>query len=125
MLKVCVLAMAGVFSALIIKKDKPEFATLIILLTSFFIAMKVLEIIQGFVNEISGWTSIIGENQEYINIMLKLIGITYICDFSANMCRDSGHGALGNHIELFGKISIMAAGFPVIKTLLELLENLV
>lgn len=125
MLKVCVLAMAGVFSALIIKKDKPEFANLIILLTSFFIAMKVLEIIQGVVNEISGWTSIIGENQEYINIMLKLIGITYICDFSSNMCRDSGHGALGNHIELFGKISIMAAGFPVIRTLLELLEGLV
>ena len=125
MIKVCVLAMAGLFSALIIKKDKPEFATLIILLTSFFIAIKVLEIIQGFINEIAGWTRIIGENQVYINLMLKLIGITYICDFSANMCKDAGHGALGNHIELFGKISIMAVGFPVIKTLLELLENLI
>ena len=125
LLQVCVLAMAGVFSALIIKKDKPEFATLIILLTSFFIAMKVLGIMEGLVKEIDGWTGILSENVIYIKLMLKLIGITYICDFAANLCRDSGHGSLGNHIELFGKISIMAAGFPVIKTLLDMLEGII
>lgn len=36
MIQVCVLAMAGLFAVLIIRKDKPEFATLIILLVSFY-----------------------------------------------------------------------------------------
>ena len=36
LLQVCVLIMAGLFAALVVRKDKPEYATLIILLTSFF-----------------------------------------------------------------------------------------
>ena len=32
MIQICVLAIAGLFAALIIKKDKPEFAVLIIML---------------------------------------------------------------------------------------------
>lgn len=124
MLQVCVLAMAGLFAALIIKKDKPEYATLIILLTAFAIAMKVFGVMNGIVEEMENWRGILSENVLYINLLIKLIGITYICEFAANLCRDNGYSALSNHIELFGKMTIMAAGFPIIKTMFELLEEI-
>ena len=44
MIQICVLAIAGLFAALIIKKDKPEFAVLIIMLVSFFIAIRILTV---------------------------------------------------------------------------------
>lgn len=123
MLQICILAMAGLFAALVIKKDKPEYATLIILLTGFLIAMQVLGIMDKIVEEINGWQGILRDNVLYINLLLKLIGITYICEFAANLCRDSGYSTLSNHIELFGKVTIMIAGFPVIKTMIEMLEE--
>lgn len=124
MLQVCVLALAGLFAAIIIRKDKPEFATLIIILVSFFIAIRVLGVMGKAVEELKNWESILGGNAAYISLLLKIIGVTYICDFAANLCRDSGYSALSNHIELFGKIAIMVAGFPIIRIMLDMLEGI-
>ena len=125
MIQICVLAIAGLFAALIIKKDKPEFAVLIIMLVSFFIAIRILTILGNAVEELESWESILGGNIAYISLLLKIIGITYVCDFAANLCKDSGYAALSNHIELFGKVAIMVAGFPVIKTMLRMLEEII
>ncbi len=123
MIQICVLAIAGLFAALIIKKDKPEFAVLIIMLVSFFIAIRILTIL-GNVEELESWESILGGNIAYISLLLKIIGITYVCDFAANLCKDSGYAALSNHIELFGKVAIMVAGFPVIRIMIDMLEGM-
>ncbi|MCM1184356.1 MAG: stage III sporulation protein AD [Roseburia sp.] len=123
MLRICILAMAGLFAALIVKKDKPEYATLIIMLVGFLIAVRVLGVMEEVVREINGWRVVLSDNVVYINFLLKLIGITYICEFAANLCRDSGYAALSSHIELFGKVTIMIAGFPVIRTMIKMLEE--
>ncbi len=89
MIQICVLAIAGLFAALIIKKDKPEFAVLIIMLVSFFIAIRILTVLGNAVEELESWESILGGNIAYISLLLKIIGITYVCDFAANLCKDS------------------------------------
>lgn len=124
MIQICVLAIAGLFAALIIKKDKPEFAVLIIMLVSFFIAIRILTVLGNAVEELESWESILGGNIAYISLLLKIIGITYVCDFAANLCKDSGYAALSNHIELFGKVAIMVAGFPIIRIMIEMLEGM-
>ena len=124
MLEICVLALAGLFAPIILKKDKPEYATLIIILVSFFIAIRVISVLGKAVEELRNWESILGGNAAYISLLLKLIGITYICEFAANLCKDSGHSALSSHIELFGKIAIMVAGFPVIRIMINMLEGM-
>ncbi|EOS33008.1 MAG: stage III sporulation protein AD [Lachnospiraceae bacterium] len=124
MIQICVLAIAGLFAALIIKKDKPEFAVLIIMLVSFFIAIRILTVLGNAVEELESWESILGGNIAYISLLLKIIGITYVCDFAANLCKDSGYAALSNHIELFGKVAIMVAGFPIIRIMIDMLEGM-
>lgn len=118
------LALAGLFATIIIKKDKPEFAVLIIILVSFIIAIRVMGVLGNAVDELRRWESILGGDAAYISLLLKIIGITYICDFAANLCKDSGYAALSSHIELFGKITIMVAGFPIIRIMLDMLEGI-
>lgn len=124
MLQICVLAIAGLFAALIIKKDKPEYASFIIMLVGFFIAIRVLLIFEGVIEELEGFQELISQNTTYVRLLLKLVGITYVCDFAANLSKDAGHSALANHIELFGKMAIMVAGIPVIKIMIEMLEEI-
>ena len=47
------------------------------------------------------------------------MGITYISDFSANLCRDAGYLAIAGQIEFFGKISILTISTPIILALLD------
>ncbi len=124
MIQICVLAIAGLFAALIIKKDKPEFAVLIIMLVSFLIAIRILTVLGNAMSELESWEEILGGNIAYISLLLKIIGITYVCDFAANLCKDSGYAALSNHIELFGKVAIMVAGFPIIRIMIDMLEGM-
>lgn len=124
MLQVCMIAAAGMFAAIVIRKDRPEYATLIILLVSLLIALKAVGILDAMLEEIRSWGRLLQENVVYVNLLLKLIGITYLCEFAANLCKDAGYTALSSHIELFGKAVIMAAGLPVIKTMIEMIEEM-
>ena len=55
----------------------------------------------------------------WFQILLKVTGITYLADFSSNMCRDAGYSAIAGQIEIFGKISILAISSPIILALVE------
>ena len=124
MIQVCVIAASGMFAAIIIKKDKPEYATLIILLVRFFIALKVTGALNVVLEEIQGWSDLLQENVIYVKVLLKLIGITYLCEFATNICKDAGYSTLSSHVELFGKVMIMLAGLPVVKTMIEMIEGM-
>lgn len=124
MIQVCVMAAAGMFAAIVIRKDKPEYATLIILLVSFFIALKVVGALDSMLEKIQGWSMLLQENVIYVNLLIKLVGITYLCEFAANICKDAGYSTLSSHVELFGKVMIMLAGLPVIKTMMEMIEGM-
>lgn len=123
MIQVCIMAIAGMFAGLILKKDKPEMAAVIILLISLCIGIKVFGVVELLLEEIRDWSSLLAGNDIYIGLLLKMIGITYLCEFASNLCKDNGYSALGNHIELFGKVTIMIAGLPVMKTMLTMIEE--
>ena len=125
MIQVCIMAIAGIFAGLILKKDKPELAAVIIMLISFCIGIRVFGVVEMLIEEIQGWAKLLDGNDVYIGLLLKIIGITYLCEFASNLCKDNGYSALGNHIELFGKVTIMVAGLPVMKTMLSMIEEVI
>ena len=59
-----------------------------------------------------------------VKILVKMIGITYVAEFATGICRDAGFGALGNQIEMFARLSLMAVSVPVLLALLETVEGL-
>ena len=123
MIWICVTASAGLFAALVLKKDKPEYALFVILLTSLLLALRVIGALEIVIEEIQHWNVLLGDKSQYVNLLLKLIGITYLCELAANLCKDAGYGTLSNHIELFGKITIMVSGLPVLKLMIEKLRS--
>ena len=122
MFVVCITASAGLFAALILKKDRPEYAVFVIVLTSLLLALRIMGVLETVMGELQQWDTLLGEKRQYVNLLLKLIGITYLCEFAANLCK--GYGTLSNNIELFGKITIMVSGLPVLKLMIEMLEDM-
>lgn len=71
------------------------------------------------VKEIGSFLQIEGS---YLAVLLKMLGITYVVEFTANICKDSGYQTIASQIQLFGKITILALGMPVLLTLLRTIE---
>ena len=59
----------------------------------------------------------------YFLTLIKMMGITYIGQFSSGICKDAGYQATGVQIELFCRLSVLVLCIPVLMALLETVES--
>lgn len=114
---------AAVLLAVQLKSLKGEYAVYIVMAAGFFIffyGAGQLEAILGTLKRIEGYIKI---NPVYMATLLKMIGITYVAEFAAGICKDAGYGSLGSQIEIFGKLSILGISMPILQALFSTLER--
>lgn len=119
MIKIVCLGLSGVMLGLFLRQLKSPFAEVISLATCLLIIFYSLIKLSGVFGMINTFSSYFEGQKDYFRILLKIIGITYLADFSANICRDAGYSSIAGQIEIFGKISILAISSPIILALLE------
>lgn len=125
MFKVVGIGVSAAVLAVFVKNWKPELAMTISLIASavmFFSAMPYLKSVVTMLRDISAQ---VGIESKYIRLILKLMGIAYIAQFGAELCRDAGETAIASKIEFAGKVIITAISFPVMYKLLELVNDIV
>lgn len=123
-LKVGLLGITGVMLALQFKSNKQEYG--------MYIGFAVCLLIFSFA--VFGMTSLfenmgalqryISQDNTYFRILLKVIGITYICEFASGICRDAGYSSISGQIEIFGKLSVLAAGMPILLAIIESIQEI-
>ena len=124
MLKIAIIGVMAVFLALPLKESKPEISTLIIISGCMLILGCAVSKIAEIIRVITKINKYMGEQSVYLGILFKIISITYIAEFGASLCRDSGYSAIGNQVEFFGKIMILAVSMPIITTLFETISSI-
>ena len=65
------------------------------------------------------------DDMEYITLLMKMIGVTYLSEFSSSICRDAGYSAVAGQIELVGKLTILTIGMPIVLALFELMVAMI
>lgn len=123
MLKIGLVAVAAVFIALPLRKDKGEFTLLIGLVASILIFLYALDKLQMIADFLSGLMDRLPIENSYLAALFKMLGIIYIADFTSNICREAGFGSIGNQIEIFAKLSIVALSIPVLVYLVDVVEG--
>ena len=112
--KIGVLGVAGVMLALQFKSGKAEYGLYIgaaICLVIFTFSLSGLKVLLDRVKELERYLSGSGS---YLGFLFKAVGITYVCEFCASICKDAGYGAVAGQIETFGKLSVLLMGIPVL-----------
>lgn len=112
--KAAFLGMLGVMIAMQFKQSRPEYGTLIVLVLGILIFGLALRQIGAVLTQIERINGYLGDSGKYLVILLKVICITYVCDFAAGICKDSGYSAISGQIELLGKISVLISGLPIL-----------
>lgn len=122
--KVSIIGVIGAILAISIKPVKNDFASYISFGTCIVILFYVVCKLSDLVEQIVYLLSYIDYDGRYINILLKMIGITYIAEFSGSLCKDMGYQALAVQIENFAKLSMLAISVPVIIGLFDIIGKL-
>ena len=58
-----------------------------------------------------------------IKILLKIVGVGYLTEFSAGVLNDFNAGSVADKVSLAGKITVMVMALPIISGLLTLLKQ--
>lgn len=122
--QIAMIALIGVIATQTIKTIKPDFAIYIVLVTViiiFSLAVDKLMAVFAFIEDIYGN---ITYGKTFFPIIIKVLAVAYIADFTAQICKDSGEGAIAGKVELAGKIMIFYLAIPILVAILELINSI-
>ena len=121
--KVSLLGMGGVILCFLLKGTRPEYASFVTMGIGLLILGLAVGKLKYLFESLESLKEILPVSSDNISVLAKMIGITYIGQFSAGICRDAGYQATGAQIELFCKLSILVLGIPVMMALLETIRE--
>jgi stage III sporulation protein AD len=104
-----------------VKQQRPDIALLISLAGGTVILIFVVSSLSVVIETISNLFNKSNMDSVYITTILKVIGIAYLADFGAQLCKDAGESAIAAKIELGGKILILLLAIPILTALMELI----
>ena len=123
MIQVALLGVIGVLFAIQLKQEKSDVAICICIVISLLIFIEIatdLGTIVDTIREIEGYINI---ESSYIVTLIKMLGITYLAEFSSGICKDAGYHSISSQIEMFGKITIVVLSLPILLALLRTLQE--
>ena len=93
------------------------FVCVVILISTFTIFSPVIALIEKLRQ--------MGDiNKDYINVILKIVGIGLLSEVASLVCKDAGNEAIGKTLQVISTVLILVISVPIIEKLLELLNNI-
>lgn len=122
-IKISLLGVCGVVLGFLLKGTGSEYAGFITMGIGIMIMGLAVGKLEYLFQSVSQLKDMLPVSQEYFATLIKMIGVTYIGQFSAGICKDAGHQSTAAQIELFCKLSVMVLSMPVLMALLNMIQE--
>lgn len=122
-IKIGLLGIAAVLLAVQFKTQKPEYSLYIGIGAAVLVFSYTFRFLSQLLSQISTLQGFFDGNGSYLKTLFKIVGITYVCEFSAGICKDAGFSSVAGQIEVMGKLSVMFAGLPILLAVLKQIRN--
>lgn len=122
--KIIAIGLITCVATLIVRPVRADFAIIISIVGGFIIIFLIINYLTGIFDIINQILGISGINSGLYTVLLKIIGIGYLIEFTASICADTGNSSLGDKVLLGGKIIIMVMALPIITTILDIIMEL-
>lgn len=119
MIKIVLIGIAAVFLILLLKSARPEFAMVLSLCACVMVLLCCAGILGGLLGQIKELFTMVQLPGDYVALLMKLLGISYLTESGAALCKDAGQTAIAGQIELAGKLVILSISLPVILNVFE------
>lgn len=123
-LKIVALALTGVLLAALMKSVNKEISIYIVLATVIILFMTVIDRLTDIFRFLESIYDNVTYGKVFFPVILKVLAVAYITDFTAQLCKDAGESTIGAKVELAGKVIIFYLAMPILTAILELIGSL-
>jgi stage III sporulation protein AD len=89
---------------------------------SLGLVLSLAGMVMSYVTELTSATGAL-EGESW-GLLLKALGLAFLTETAASVCRDSGETGLATWVETAGKLEILLLSFPLIRTVLDTVTEL-
>ena len=111
-------------TALIVKQIKPEVSILITITGGIIMILMLVESLTSIFGVFNTIVEKSGLTSGLFTTILKIIGVGYLTEFSANLCKDAGANSIADKILLSGKIIILVFALPIVGNIIDIISGL-
>ena len=122
-LKVIGVAFITAITAIILKGTKPELSFAVTIVGIIILLSFVLDMLRGSMSIFATISQMAGVENGLIKMLLKIVGVGYITEFSAGILNDFGSSSLAEKVTLAGKVTIVLLSMPIVESLLTLMNS--
>lgn len=122
-LKLCMVSLLILASSAVIRQWKSDFLPLIRMGATVLFGVLLIASAEPLLSLITSLANRAGALQ-YIETILKGLGIAVLTQICSDICRDSGETSLAGHIDTVGKLELLLLCVPLIEEILVVAEAL-
>lgn len=123
--KIVAVGIVTAVCAMLLRETKSELALLVTVAGGCIVLLMVLDAFLDVFRTLQTLMERAGIGNRIFSLLVKIIGIGYITDFSAGLVEDTGAKALADKIVLAGKVIIMVLSLPILVQLFDIIAELV
>lgn len=123
-IKIIGIGLVALVIIIILKQYKPEYAIYVSIIAGILILFFAIEKLTGIIELLQSISNKTYINQQFLGILLKITGIAFLTEFAVSVCSDAGEKAIASKIEIGSKVIIITMSMPIIKSLLELIMEI-
>ncbi|MFU0801215.1 MAG: stage III sporulation protein AD [Xylanivirga thermophila] len=123
-MQIVAMGLVATVLAVTVKQDKPELGIFITIAAGIIIFTIILSKLVSIIDILYDLSIKSNLDNMYISIVLKVVAVSYIAEFGAQICKDAGEGTIAKKIELGGKIVILTMAIPILTALMEVIVKI-
>ena len=125
LIQAAALGLAGALISVLLRKSAPELGLALSLAVSLVAAGLALSLFRDLKEIVDLAGEQTGLSPAILSPVLKCVGIGIVTRLSSELCKDAGQGAVASAVELCGAACAMVTALPLIRTLLQMIGDLV
>lgn len=122
--KIISIAVITCIACLIVKPIRSDFAILISIVGGIIVLFYTVSYLSQIFDVFTEIFNISGINASIYSIILKIIGIGYLSEFTAGICNDTGNSSLADKVLLGGKVVILVMAIPIVTSILDIVMEM-
>ena len=123
-IKIAIIGIIAGVLVVAIKQKQPEIGMQASIIAGLIIFIYALDYLVTAVDYIRDIVTRYDIPFESITIVLKIIGVAYICEFAVQILKDTGEGSLASKVELAGRVFIIVLSLPIITSFMNMVLGL-
>ena len=117
-IKIGVISLIYIISALLLKSYRPEFVFLLRVFCVVLVISSVSGYISSFLSDLLSIFTVFNIESIHISLLFKVVAITIISDLISDSLNDAGEATVSNIVVLISKFIILFMTMPLINSLI-------